>query len=356
MTFYISGIGCISPQKTIAVNEFLSDPVNHNALFLQCIQPESYRDYIDPLLSRRLSRNIKMGITAALISVKESGIDNPGAVITGTGMGSVVDTEKFLTTMLDNNETLLNPTNFMQSTYNTISSQIAIILKCSNYNTTYVHRGFSFESALADGIDLMNRGEAESALVGGIDEMSENHFAISNLTGIWRSQPESNLSLLKNPGTGTIPGEGSVFFTLTKNRQPNSYAVIDCLRTIYKPKSKSVIAGAITKLLKENELTPTDIDLLVAGLNGEKTTDEWYHNITEELFKNQAVAAFKHLCGEYYTASAFGLWMTSNIIKQQRIPPVALYKGKAPETIRRVLLYNHYAGDHHSLMLISLPQ
>jgi len=293
-----------------------------------------------------------MGITAALISIKESGIDNPGAVITGTGMGSVVDTEKFLTTMLDNNETLLNPTNFMQSTYNTISSQIAIMLKCSNYNTTYVHRGFSFESALADGMDLMNRGEAESALIGGIDEMSENHFVISSLTGAWRQRAESNLSLLKTPAEGTIPGEGSVYFTLTKNCQPSSYALLDCLKTFYKPKSKSAVVEAIDNLLNENSLTSADIDLVVAGLNGDKTSDAWYHTITVELFENKPVAAFKHLCGEYYTASAFGLWLASNIIKQQRIPPVALYKGKTPGTIRRILLYNHYAGEQHVAMLL----
>lgn len=353
MSSYISGIGCISPQKTIANTDFLEEPVNQQALFLQCIQPESYRDYIDPLLSRRLSRVIKMGITSALISLRESKIEQPGAIITGTGLGSVADTEKFLMTMLDNNETLLNPTNFMQSTYNTISSQIAIILKCSNYNTTYVHRGFSFESALADGLDLLERGETDSALVGGIDEISENHFNISGLLGLWRQQAENHLDLLKNPGQGTIPGEGSVYFTLTKNRLPNSYARLDCLKTVYKPKSTKSIHDAINNILKENNLSATDIDLFVAGLNGDEQSDKWYHSVINEILDKQAVAAFKHLCGEYYTASAFGLWMASNIIKKQRIPLVALYKGVAPKDIRHILLYNHYAGEHHSLMLLT---
>jgi len=294
-----------------------------------------------------------MGIASALISLKDSGISQPGAIITGTGMGCVVDTEKFLTTMLDNNESLLNPTNFMQSTYNTISSQIAIILKCSNYNTTYVHRGFSFESAMIDGLDLMQRGEADSALVGGIDEISENHFTISGLLGLWRQQAENHLDLLKNPGQGTIPGEGSVYFTLTKNRLPNSYARLDYLKTIYKPKSISCIYDTINNTLKKNNLSATDIDLFVAGLNGNGQSDKWYYSVINEMFDKQAVAAFKHLCGEYYTASAFGLWMASNIIKKQRIPGIALYKGVAPKDIRRILFYNHYACEQHTIMLIS---
>lgn len=356
MSCYISGIGCISPQKTFENDDFLSEPVNQQALFLQCIQPESYRDYIDPLLSRRLSRIIKMGITSALVSIKESGISMPGAIITGTGLGSVKDTEKFLTTMLDNNETLLNPTNFMQSTYNTISSQIAIILKCSNYNTTYVHRGFSFESALIDGLDLMARGEADSALVGGIDEISENHFYISGLEGMWRMQAENHLELLKNPGKGSIPGEGSVFFTLTNNKLPGSYAKLCGLKTLYKPKSRDIILAAINNLLKENNLSTSDIDLVVAGLNGNSHTDAIYHDVMNELFEKQPVAAFKHLCGEYHTASAFGLWLASNILKKQRIPSVALYKGASPKDIRRILFYNHFPEAQHTLMLLENVQ
>ena len=356
MSSYISGIGCISPQKTFENDDFLADPVNQQALFLQCIQPESYRDYIDPLLSRRLSRIIKMGITSALVSIKESGIGMPGAIITGTGLGSVKDTEKFLTTMIDNNETLLNPTNFMQSTYNTISSQIAIMLKCSNYNTTYVHRGFSFESALIDGLDLMERGEADSALVGGIDEISENHFYISGLEGMWRMQAENHLELLKNPGEGSIPGEGSVFFTLTKNKVPDSYARLCSLKTLYKPKSKFIILDKINNLLKDNNLSASNIDLVVAGLNGNSQTDAIYHSVLNELFTNQPVAAFKHLCGEYHTASAFGLWLASNILKKQRIPQVALFKGEPPKDIRSILFYNHFSEAQHTLMLLDNVQ
>ncbi len=61
MEAYISGIGCISPQNSIDNDVFLAEAINQNALFLQCIQPASYKDYINPVLSRRLSRIIKMG-------------------------------------------------------------------------------------------------------------------------------------------------------------------------------------------------------------------------------------------------------------------------------------------------------
>jgi 3-oxoacyl-[acyl-carrier-protein] synthase II len=350
---YISGIGCISPQNTINNDVFLAEPVNQNALFLQCIQPESYRDYINPVLSRRLSRIIKMGITSALISIKEAGIDNPGAIITGTGLGCVEDTEKFLMTMLDNNETLMNPTNFMQSTYNTISSQIAIILKCFNYNSTYVHRGFSFESALTDALDLMATGEADSALVGGIDEFTENHFQVTSLLGDWRQQTENNLGLIKTSAKGSIPGEGSVFITVTKEKRPSSYALLQGLKTIYKPKSDQIIFDAIAQLLEENHLNASDISLVLAGINGNIETDVYYHDVINTMFDKTPVAGFKNLCGEYHTASAFGLWMASNIIKRQTVPEVCMLNGNAPAGVKNILLYNHFAGQQHSLMLVS---
>lgn len=352
---YISGIGCISPQNTIGNRFFYENPVEHQKLFLQCIQPESYKDYINPVLSRRLSRIIKMGITSALMSLREAGIENPGAVITGTGLGCVEDTEKFLMTMLDNNETLMNPTNFMQSTYNTISSQIAIILKCYNYNSTYVHRGFSFESALIDAMDLMNTSEAENALIGGIDEFTQNHYDVTSLTGIWRQPLANHLELLKSHGIGTIPGEGSVFFTLTKNRYASTYARIAAVDLLYKPDSDSLVIEKAVMLLNKAGIMPGQIDLVISGINGDERSDIYYFKLVEEIFGGDvAVAGFKNLCGEYYTASAFGLWLAANCIKRQVVPDICFYSGNSPDKIKNILFYNHYSGQQHSLMLLTI--
>jgi hypothetical protein len=65
------------------------------------------------------------------------------------------------------------------------------------------------------------------------------------------------------------------------------------------------------------------------------------------------VAGFKNLCGEYHTASAFGLWLASNIIKHQIVPEVCMFKGNSPSSIKNIILYNHFAGQQHSLMLVS---
>ena len=56
--------------------------------------------------------------------------------------------------------------------------------------------------------------------------------------------------------------------------------------------------------------------------------------------------------GEYHTASAFGFWLAANIIKRQFVPEVCLARGNAPDEVKHVVLYNHYAGEQHSVMIL----
>jgi hypothetical protein len=73
--------------------------------------------------------------------------------------------------------------------------------------------------------------------------------------------------------------------------------------------------------------------------------------VTEKIFPNNPLAAFKHLCGEYPTSNAFALWLSAKILKEKEIPPTVLQKGTVPKDINRILIYNQYFGDHHSLIL-----
>ena len=108
---YINGIGLISPQRTAETKEFLKEIMEYNADYLRCVEP-GYKTFIDPIQSRRMSRLIKMGITAAKMSVADAELAMPDAIITGTGLGSVEDTEKILGD-ITNEERLLNPTPFI---------------------------------------------------------------------------------------------------------------------------------------------------------------------------------------------------------------------------------------------------
>lgn len=352
MAVYISGIGCISPQNSHNFNEFVQSPVYYDNMPLRCIEPVSYKDFINPVLSRRMGRIIKIGIASALMSIRESNVEMPGAIITGTGLGCVEDTEKFLTSMLDNKETLLNPTNFIQSTYNTISSQIAIILKCFNYNNTYVNRAFSFESALNDAMDLILSGEADSVLAGGVDEMTLSHYEITALTGAWRNCPINTALLLSEPDNGSIPGEGAVFYTLTKEKSEKTYAELAGVKMIFLPETPGETADACISFLDSCGMKTNDVDVLMCGLNGDASDQQVYDVFAERLFADIPVLSFKNLCGEYYTASAFGMWVAANILRSKTIPDSVIYKGKPGSSPSNILIYNHHKNREHVLILL----
>ena len=147
---YIQRIASIHPPKD-------HSPGN-NRPYLQACEPD-YKDIItNATLRRRMSRIVKMGVACGLECMGELSPEKIQGIITATGLGCLTDTEKFLNNLLDNEERMLNPTPFIQSTFNTIGAQIALIHQIHAYNMTYVHRGLSFESAL---LDSATAGSAE---------------------------------------------------------------------------------------------------------------------------------------------------------------------------------------------------
>ena len=160
MKAFIRSAACISPQETFG-DGFLTRIVEYEGIRLKAIEPD-YKEFIDPKQARRMSHVIKMGIAAAKKCLADGNVEIPGAIITGTAYGCIEDTVNFLTRIVEQQEELLSPTAFIQSTHNTVAAQIALMLQCHSYNLTYVHKGVSFESALTDALMLLNEQEADN--------------------------------------------------------------------------------------------------------------------------------------------------------------------------------------------------
>jgi 3-oxoacyl-(acyl-carrier-protein) synthase len=349
MKAYINGIGSISPQKInfdgSDENEILKSTENS----LKCIEPD-YKNYISPALIRRMGRLIKMGVSSANIALQDAGITMPDAIITGTGLGCIEDTEKFLSAIVENKEQYLTPTSFIQSTHNTVGGQIALMLKCHNYNFTYVHRAFSFESCLVDAGMLLNENPTSKILVGGLDETTNISLKLLERLGFISQEKILNTELLKKNSRGALWGEGSNFFVLSNSIAENSYAqILDC-KMIYNPQNKEDINKAILSFLEKNKLSVNEIDLLMCGYSGDKNYDIQYDAVAT-TFSKSSIGYFKHLCGEYHTASAFALSMSSNIIRNKKIADSLLLanRQRKPEM---VLIYNQHRMLHHSLVLL----
>jgi 3-oxoacyl-(acyl-carrier-protein) synthase len=120
---------------------------------------------------------IKSSLLSSLQALEQAGIECPDAIITATSLGCLENSERLLVQLHEEGEVMLKPTYFMQSTHNTISSNIAIHTKCHGYNITYTHGNQSLEWALRDAKMLLRSGKVRSVLVGLHDET----------TVMWRS-------------------------------------------------------------------------------------------------------------------------------------------------------------------------
>jgi 3-oxoacyl-(acyl-carrier-protein) synthase len=347
---YIRATGNISPQKTFG-HQPLVDAVAYTGNRLACIEPD-YKEFIDPKLIRRMSRIIRMGVAAAMECLQEAGVKVPDAIVTGTAYGCLEDTNSFLSKMVEFNEELLTPTAFIQSTHNTIGAQIGLMLQCNNYNNAFVHRGFSFESALLDGVLLLKEKEAKTVLVGAIDEITNTSHAIINRMGLFKQGDISNLDIYKTKTKGTIAGEGATFFLLAAEPSATDYAKLDGLHTFYKPETTTEIEKQINLFLERNSVNINEIDLILMGKNGDAASDKVYEELKETVFSNKQTVNYKYLCGEYPTAASFAMWLAATTLKAGKLPAI-FDQNSNDKKISRILIYNHHLGIHHSLSLLS---
>lgn len=313
-SIYIHRMSAINPQS--GVKEVCRLPLEKR---LRSIEPDYKLCIPDAGIRRRMSRIVKMGVAAALECLKNYDPCEIDAIITATGLGCLGDTEKFMNSVLDNNERLLNPTAFIQSTFNTIGAQIALLCQNHHYNMTYVHRGFSFESALLDAQMMLEEKEADRILVGGVDELTETQYRIMERMGYWKNR---------------VAGEGAHFFILGGKTE-------DCLGKIggtlmfRGPVTPSERDVRIREFLESRQIKAEEIDLVLCG--DERVPD---------LFSGSVVLDFKQYGGEYHTASAFALWIGTRLLGGQGIWDI-------PATdVRRVLIYNNYREVNHTVILL----
>lgn len=325
MKIYITGKAAISPQNTLSPNWNESHSIPTEGVFA-CIEP-AYSEYLDPKATRRMSRVMKMGLTSALICLKNANIDSPDAILTATGLGCLDDTATFLSKLSQEDGQLLSPTAFIQSTHNTVGGAIALQLKCNCYNNTFSQRGFSFESALTEAMLMLNDGQAQSILIGAIDETIE---PLNQILKQLRNLPHSNSHMV-------AIGEGATFLMLTNRPTPDTVELA-YFKTYYKPLAEQLPA-AIEEMV--NEFGQPDLVLL--GKNGNVSNDRHYQWITS-ILKDTPMVDYKQLCGEYPTAPAFAHWMACSLLTKGETnlnPP------------KKILVCNHFEGRNHTFTLFS---
>lgn len=352
MRIYIHGAGGVSPQDMTGEAPLQAAIPASEGMRFKVAEPD-YKQWVDAKMIRRMSKVVKMGVAGAYRALAAAAISQPDMIITGTAYGCLDDTGVFLGKMVRQQEEMLTPTAFIQSTHNTVGGQIALMLGNHGYNNTIVHRAFSFENALLDSIMLLQEKSADQILVGGVDEITAYSHQVLTRFGLYKTSYDEASGLLQCNTPGTIAGEGSAFFVLGHTPSATTKAAIIGQATLYKAADIDSVIGFIQGFLLQHELTTADIDLLIDGRSGDSITDNLYEELEQRLFGEHCIAAFKQLCGEYPTASSFALWLANEILREGQVPAAAIHKGTAKQETGKILIYNCHGGTHHSLILLT---
>ena len=336
---YIQAAEQVSIQAPLS-EEWMTAPVSYEEPLVKAQNP-AFRDYMAANEARRMGGLMKRALVTTLKVLGETGMEHPDAIITGTSLGSLDYTERFLDSIVDNGEEALSPTWFMQSTHNTVGSALAIYTKTHGYNTTYSHGNISFDLTVQDAWMQMQLGKISTALVGGHDEMTESYF-----------------SLLQKVGyvgvSGMVPcGEVAMSMLLNTDKTADSLCELAGLSISFRP-SHEQLQKQLDKMLQEAGMTMADLSAVMTGVNGNPANDRLYHETIETFFPEIALQHYKHLFGENYTVSGLGLYAAAHLLHKNEVPAF-MYDTESPcqcDNLKSILLLNHTSEGYCSLILL----
>lgn len=312
---FVDSLAQVSCQKPLS-DEWFDTPCFYTDRYVRSVEPD-VKGFIAASEARRMSRILKRAVCTSVSALRASSVDMPDAVITGTGSGCMENSEKFLIDLGRFGEQCLKPTLFMQSTHNTISSMIAIMMRCHGYNNTYSHKGISFDSALFDAWLQIRSGMIGNALVGSHDEVTPFMELVMR-----RTQPDC-----------CFVTEASVSAVLTRSRGENTVCEVDDVKLLHKPDM-----SALADMFEEDRDR-----VLMLGLNGSESNDAPYMSLLDGLRYRPLTLRYRNLFGDCFSASALGFYAACRVLERGSVPafmylPGAEQASAGPEA---VTIVNH---------------
>lgn len=367
MSVYIQSANQISAQKPLS-DEWFEHPVFYDEIRVPTLDPD-FKEHFPPLEARRMSALLKRAVMISRMTLKDASVEMPDAIISGTGLGCIENTEKFLWSIMENDEKFLQPTFFMQSTHNILSATVAMKLKCHGYNNTFVHRGTSFENALLDALMQFEQQRIRTALVGGYDELTNDYFKFFERIGIW------NFMNGPLPKQKCFAGEAAVGMLLGTDRNEHTICEICDVELMYKP-TNDQLRKKLDVILAKAGCGLSDVDAVLTGLNTHPENDKVYNDVIAQLFNDRPIMQYKHLFGESFSSSALAVYVAATCLRKNRIPSILLTdrcrtsdgansldectihsesaeNKDGAKSVKRILVYNHYRNKSHSFILLS---
>ena len=265
----------------------------------------AYQVNLDALPDKTLLKKIrrsdkvgKMAVLAAADALRDSGIDsitqkNIG-IILATAFGPHVTTFSFLDGVLDFGDAAVSPTAFSNSVHNAAASYITMALNIKGPTLTVSQFRFPFQSALQLAQTWLDQSRCDYVLVGAVDQYGDVLGYVSEQKlGI---AADGRIKPFTFKPTCHVPGEGAVFFLLSRVQTANAYCSI-----------KSICINDDSEGNKR-------VDINIIDANGMMPDESAYRS---ELSGNIPVTAYAPLFGSMMSGSAFNVATSALMIKKQ---------------------------------------
>lgn len=342
MMAYIQSSAQISTQEPLT-DKWFTEPQECRTRHNRSVEA-AYGEFIPPMAARRMGLLLKRAAATSLSALRSASFEDPEAIVFGTGLGCIDNTEKFLTAMIEQGENCLQPTYFINSTHNTVASQVATLIKCHGYNNTYAHLGISFESALMDCLMQFETGRISTALAGGFDEMTPTYFNLFDKVGFWR----------KADAPGSLAGESAVALALAGEKNDSSKCRLEDV-SLFCGRPLAEVPAALGRFLGRNGVAASDIDLVITGRNGDTRFDPDYDSVVENIFgKDKPQAHYKHVFGESFTSVAYGVMLGAEALGREFLHDTYFYGSRRPSKFGRILVINSFQSRDWSFILLGL--
>lgn len=326
---YLTSATQISIQEGLS-EAWLDTPIIYSEPYVRSLDID-FKQWISPAESRRMGKLLKRALSSSLSAMQQSGVEHPDAIITGTGLGCIENTEILLTHLCEEGEENCKPTPFMQSTHNTISSLVSINTHSHGYNATYAHKEASFDCALEDAWLQMQLGRIRTALVGGQDEMTPKYFGLLCKTGYLGNSEQ-------------VAGEAAVSVMLNAEPVPDALCRMTYFKRCYRPAAATLeaIAAEIGR-----------VDAVMTSISGKNSAAEAQLREAVRLFPSTPLLQFKNIFGESYTAYGLGIYATAHVLHRQHLPEAMLIPDYGnPASLQRILVLNQIGGKDYTFTVL----
>ena len=206
----------------------------------------------------------------------------------------------------------------------------------------------------------MRAGRSRHAVVCGVEALIEFQEIHGHLLGWYGTEP-APLAPLAASRRGTTPGEGAAAFVLTA---PGTAASRIARLVHVKSRGPLQRAPEITGagelgFLEQAVRDAGGLDascLVLLGANGEERLDAIYTEVAQGLRRGSggpAVGVYRHLTGDFATASALGFELAVRAIASRSVPSDVRVVMGNPGVVDRVLLYHVSSAGYHSAIVVA---